>query len=122
MNKQEVFNIVSNHLMTQGERAMSEIEGKMQCVYRAPDGKKCAAGCLIPDHLYHPRMEGKNVTHPFLKDALAGFDLVFVDELQQLHDLLTRGDEATDIRELFRVRLIKFAEKHNLMVPGCLHA
>lgn len=28
-----------------------------RCLYRSPDGNKCAAGCFIPDHLFHPRMD-----------------------------------------------------------------
>lgn len=32
--------------------------GPTLCMYRGPEGKKCAMGIFIPDELYHPNMEG----------------------------------------------------------------
>lgn len=73
MSKQDVFNKVSTHLLKQKEVA-SNMRG---CAYRGikrneitdPDGNlsfvdvclKCAVGCLIPDSIYEPRMEGRGV-------------------------------------------------------------
>jgi len=31
------------------------------CMYRGPNGKKCAAGLFIPDSLYKKTMEGSNI-------------------------------------------------------------
>ena len=64
MNKQEMFDKVSTHLFTQGERAMLPKEAQSDefpaglCAYRAPNGFKCAVGCMIPDEKYDPKMEG----------------------------------------------------------------
>jgi hypothetical protein len=55
MTTQEIFDTVATHLFTQGERALSA-DGA--CMYRAPDGRKCAAGVLIDDNEYNPAMEG----------------------------------------------------------------
>jgi hypothetical protein len=55
MAKQEVFDKVAAHLLTQKARAFRIAEicptGRNEeiCQYRAPDGKRCAIGCLIPD-------------------------------------------------------------------------
>lgn len=71
MTPQEIFDKVVNHLRAQNSKAMgpnTEVHGanttmayradKMICMYRAPDGKKCAAGCLIQDDEYSEWMEG----------------------------------------------------------------
>lgn len=54
MNAQEVFDKVATHLLTQKKRS---IDSKKGCLYRGPDGLKCAVGCLIPDEEYDPVME-----------------------------------------------------------------
>lgn len=54
MDKQTIFDTVVRHLGRQGHPAMN---GAGRCVYRAPDGSKCAVGCLIPDELYRPEMD-----------------------------------------------------------------
>jgi hypothetical protein len=52
---QEVFDIVVNHLFTQGRPAY---DGVQNCMYRAPDGLRCAVGVLIPGDLYDKEFEG----------------------------------------------------------------
>lgn len=52
---QPVFDRILAHLRKQGHAATT----LGSCVYRATNGDKCAVGCLIPEHLYHPGMEGK---------------------------------------------------------------
>lgn len=52
---QEVFEFVSKHLFEQGVQAGDGVK----CYYRGPNGTKCAVGCLIPDELYEPRMDGR---------------------------------------------------------------
>ena len=54
VEKSELFEKVRNHLLEQGRRAADE---KGDCLYRGPDGTKCAVGCIIPDDLYDPDME-----------------------------------------------------------------
>lgn len=54
LNAQQVFNKVLTHLRKQGHAAVNG----SACVYRAPNGDMCAFGCLIPDELYAPVMEG----------------------------------------------------------------
>lgn len=60
MNKQEVFDKVANHLLTQNRKAINtgNLSPYVKCVYRTDDGLKCAIGCLIPDHLYDTKIEG----------------------------------------------------------------
>ncbi len=54
MTAQEIFDTVVAHLRKQGRKSY---DGRI-CLYRGPNGTKCAAGCLIPDELYTPGIEG----------------------------------------------------------------
>jgi hypothetical protein len=48
---QAVFDTVAIHLLTQGRQSIDKTNS--QCLYYAPDGLKCAVGCLVPeDHTY----------------------------------------------------------------------
>jgi hypothetical protein len=55
--KQESFDTVYKHLVTQGKKA----SWGNSCKYRTQNKKKCAVGCLIPDDLYDTTMEGKTL-------------------------------------------------------------
>lgn len=46
---QTLFDMSASHLLKQNAKAQDHIE---TCLYRAPGGKSCAVGCLIPDELY----------------------------------------------------------------------
>lgn len=93
MTKQEIFNKVYTHLMAQGRRAMQVSPyGVEYCMYRAPDGGKCAIGCLIPDEMYSERMENRPVSGMLtdFKDVGALLDRennrAFLSRLQRVHD------------------------------------
>lgn len=86
LTNQKVFDKVARHLLTQGKRAQNE---NRDCMYRAPDGSKCEAGCLIPDDLYDKSIEGTCIdgdspTHQLLKKLVRSPS--FVGELQSIHD------------------------------------
>lgn len=51
---QEVFDQVATHLLKQNQKAIN-VDGC--CMYRAPSGLKCAAGCLIGDDEYTSEFE-----------------------------------------------------------------
>jgi hypothetical protein len=91
-SKQETFDTVVAHLRQQGVPAMRRRKSGDECLYRLrlPDGTvlKCAAGCLIPDGLYTPAMEGHTATWSKVRRALVqcGHDAEFVEELQSAHD------------------------------------
>ncbi len=97
MNRQETYNRVKSHLLTQNRRSMGE-EG---CAYRGDRGTTCAIGCLIPDTAYSPEFEGDSISfilhkparHP-LTDTLVDVlgvtewqsDCAFLSRLQKVHD------------------------------------
>lgn len=87
--KQETFDTVAKHLLTQGERS----ESSFGCAYRGDGGLKCAVGVLIPEERYYPDMEGASVSNtPFILNGVAklmrrlGHDLALLGELQRVHD------------------------------------
>ena len=55
MTAQEIFDTVLAHLRVQGRAAKGADD---RCKYRGLGGTACAVGCLIPNDLYDPRIEG----------------------------------------------------------------
>jgi hypothetical protein len=91
LTNQDAFDDAMLHLLNQGHSCVSA-NGKAR--YRGPRGKS-AIGALIPDELYAPSMEGKNVHHwlaarsseyDALRERLGGVTPSLLDELQDLHD------------------------------------
>lgn len=101
MTPQEIFDKVCKHLLTQRVKSINGTK----CVYRGPNGTKCAVGCLIPDELYKPAIESCTVHKLICDTALLGYtkqqeaelaklgftddNAVLMAELQAIHD----GDE-----------------------------
>lgn len=95
MTNQEIFDKVALHLTTQKMKSEAQLKTYSgitytQCVYRGPDGLKCAAGALIPDELYTQDMEGKGVSHadvePALLTVVSEDQLPLLASLQRIHD------------------------------------
>lgn len=85
MTKQEIFDKVAIHLLTQKTQSIEF----GSCLYRGPGGLKCAAGCLIPDSIYNHGMEGRSALTVF--STTPGLDYSvehaqFIDDLQFIHD------------------------------------
>jgi hypothetical protein len=94
---QEVFDIVVNHLFTQGRPAYDGVQG---CMYRTHDGLRCAVGVLIPDDLYDKAFENNqsNFVIQKLFDAnLANWreheDILI--RLQIIHDNCPKTEKGT---------------------------
>lgn len=49
-----MFDKMLEHLRAQGCRSVDEFDS---CLYRGPNGTKCAVGALIPDEKYSKDME-----------------------------------------------------------------
>lgn len=91
MNKQEIFDKVALHLLTQGRQAT---DGTF-CQYLTSDGLKCAVGCLIPDG--HPAQQcgggARDLVIRFPDLGILPTDLGrysgerFLQDLQRIHDV-----------------------------------
>lgn len=93
-SNQQVFDIAARHLLTQKQRSATPRPGsKDRCLYRAPDGCKCAVGALIPDDIYEPGMDdgdsGIALLHsrfPVIRELFANVSLNLLSDLQDIHD------------------------------------
>lgn len=97
MTPQEIFDRVVTHLRKQGKKAVIENEfGDISCLYRTPDGLKCAVGCLIEDDEYDPSFEGKPIGIVCEINAIISKKLCkhlcLVCSLQFTHDLCVIHD------------------------------
>ena len=97
MELQQQFDYAVNHLRTQG--AVSVDKGTQRCVYRSPEGLKCAAGCFIPDELYKSNLEGKTWKAVVfeLQDKLPKYllhrnSVYLITNLQKAHDDVLQND------------------------------
>lgn len=108
---QEIFNIVSLHLLTQIKRSTKHLKNSWfsACAYRGENGLKCAAGVLIPDNEYQPEMECKFWDELVKENYVENKFVVEIAELQFIHD--SNSEETTDY---LKTELIKFAKLHNL--------
>ncbi len=114
LSKQEIFNIVYKHLLTQNEKSVIYEYGNPRCLYRSPNGLMCAAGVLIKDEHYHPKLENHGSMHDLVEGSLraSGMDLkdsFFVSHLQRIHD----DHNVSTWKEC----LEDLAAGHNLTIP-----
>jgi hypothetical protein len=65
--QQEIFDVVATHLLKQNAPSKGD---KGLCMYRGPNGKKCAVGYLIPDSHYDPNMESMPIYSSIIVEAL----------------------------------------------------
>lgn len=95
MTNQEAFDKSARHLLTQKAQALNPdyapASYTAECMYRAPDGRRCAIGVFIPDDVYTPDMENKSVgtliTYcPAVAEIFAGVDQYLLRALQSVHD------------------------------------
>lgn len=108
---QEIFDKVAIHLLTQNQKSMMlDIDSDQICVYKNPEGLKCAAGILIPDEIYEPEMDKYKFTwddlinnYKVLQDV---GDPEFILVLQRIHDM-------SEV-EHWREHLTELAKDYNL--------
>lgn len=105
--KQEIFDKVSKHLLSQNAKALG---ADNKCKYRNSMGLKCAAGCLIPDNDYDPRMECKFVREfdYFTNCGYSEEEIELISLLQEIHDEV----------EVYawKTQLINLAKEHGLVI------
>ena len=89
MTAQEIFDKVVAHLRSQGCKSQESAGG--MCVYRGPNGTKCAAGCLIEDKYYRRAFEGNTFEHIILSSnalsAQFSTHVELIQALQNAHDM-----------------------------------
>lgn len=99
--KQEIFDTVTAHLLKQNEKALVGDN----CVYRGSKGLRCAVGCLIPDGLYDPIIEGYAVPIHSTTEPASSLGIRKMDEI-----LSASGIEGLDERSL----LLRLQDIHDV--------
>ena len=115
---QEHFNIAYLAVIKQGKPAVNDLGN---CVYRAPDGSKCALGHLIKDEDYKKEMDSNNGldANSVIKDfELKDFDnsTNFYSCLQSCHDCAHDGDPDNFIIK-FKQLMAFLARDFGLTIP-----
>lgn len=108
MTEQEIFDAVCAHLARQQRPAVDVVGADRMCVYHASDGCKCAVGCLIPDALYVPEIEGLSLSDAaVIGEPELGQLLPFIvdhggllNDLQVAHDT---AENAVSLRRMLKV-------------------
>jgi len=86
MTRQEAYDIVRKHLLTQMQRSFAPTAPK--CRYRNAEGLRCAIRALIPDEKYDPHMdEGGGLSLVIDRCGLSELGTGFLHALQTIHDL-----------------------------------
>lgn len=115
MDRQEVYDWVTKHLLAQGVRSV-DFDG---CLYRGPNGTSCAVGCLILDEHYSPEWNNAAVDALPVMGALmaSGVDVEYRWEmLDLLLDLQSVHDTADPNK--WDVELRRLARRHGLEPHG----
>lgn len=120
MTNQEIFDTVKTHLLTQDAKA---IDFRGECVYRAADGKRCAAGCVIPDELYSSDYEGLGADHRELLRVweCLGIDKegqILLSDLQDVHDDLEPAAWPDALHNVARLHSVKYGVDAQVFVIG----
>lgn len=97
MTNQEMFNFVWDKLAEQGCASSTTDDFGIACLYRGPNGLKCAAGHLIPDEAYNEQDEYACVGDvQYFIDHQDEYDLLLLSELQVAHDNAAESDNFID--------------------------
>lgn len=107
MTDQELFDKACKGIVDQGGPSI-DTRG---CVYRSNNGRKCAAGHLIPDEEYSPAWEGNGVAL-LPKKFWTNEQEPLVSALQRAHDMAATS--AQEFMSDFKQRARRVAELLNL--------
>lgn len=105
--KQQIFDQVATHLLTQNKKSSKTANnGSLICLYRGPDGTKCAAGCLISDEEYDTTFENNTWDTLVNYCGIPRNNMILIKSLQDIHD----GEDPSEWKE----ELKKLAESRQL--------
>ena len=111
--KQQLFDAVVNHLLTQRERASGLSLG---CLYRTDTGLACAVGCLVTDDEAHDMDNNMHGTQPTTTLSSLVDDRKLPERLLPFVDLLDRLQRIHDSYGIdeWRQRLLELATDQGL--------
>jgi hypothetical protein len=112
MTPQEIFEKVLEGISSQGYKKSESITGR--CMYRGPNGLKCAAGHLIPDEMYNPMMESKGIIYLINEFKMPNY---FCSNSELIYKLQVWHDFYLDCISNAYDRLKEISEQYNVEIP-----
>ena len=118
MELQTIYNQCAAHLLRQAKASYDDV-GEA-CLYRGPDGMKCAVGYFIRDDQYHENLEGYDAKDEELYGPLASYlgkapspgQSALLFDLQRAHDHYLKCG-----LDYWASRMIEIAKQYGLIVP-----
>lgn len=119
---QEVFDNAWHGVLGQ-KRPSATAAGR--CLYRGPNGARCAVGWSISDSAYKSDMEESGciteeilscVFLPNAEESVSDTAYSFLRQLQEAHDISAQ-EEGKMFLLAFREAMQELAEKYNLTIP-----
>lgn len=107
MTPEEVVSKVATRLYDgYGPADVRDGVSNLRCMYRTPYGKSCAVGCLIPDDVYDPNIEGTVMGSLYVQDGLFHAYIGACERREVLaHVLNASGIPATEAMLAFLQRM-----------------
>jgi hypothetical protein len=132
ITSQQIFDYITHFLYKQGAPSMGSMPGdppelsESGCAYRGTDNRMCAAGCILPDEIYLPEMEGLDI-ETLMSDykdtegqevywGIISKHLKLIKDLQDIHDgtdTLVAGSKLV-VRYVYRREFSKVAARFGL--------
>lgn len=107
--KQEVFDHVAKHLITQGKRSFYLEDSSPFCAYRGEENTMCAAGCLMTDEEYKLEFEDKSWKLLVEEGFVPSAHMQFIYNLQFIHDSTSSwSDIKTSLKNFADCNELKF--------------
>ena len=113
LSEQQIFEASASHLLTQMQQSKVPDGG---CLYRGPNGLKCAAGIFISDEEYPSfpeRVWDEAVEHRINENNIQKYNLI--SDLQDIHDYTQPENWYLTLKKfgLRRELDVTFLEKYN---------
>lgn len=111
---QQVFDDAYRGLAAQGFERSAEDDGAgSTCLYRGPEGRRCAVGHCIPDDLYREAYDAV-LTLEQVASRVKVFGRIRFDDLRDLQ----RAHDSGFQPDLMKLNLADFANAHGLTIPS----
>lgn len=100
MSMQRIFDKSKNHLLKQNKQSVGKIGDRIKCLYRGPDGLKCASGVFITDEDYNASLEGKSWAECKISQGLSEKKKRLISRLQSVHDNVRHSNWKFRLKEV----------------------
>lgn len=113
--QQQIFDHVWDHFIVKGNPRSVDEEDSQSCMYRGPNGRRCAAGLFIPDDKYDEDFEGRAIS-----DVEGELDLGWSQsQLRALTELQAAHDNPACADRTFFADLLRYRGRYlDLEVPA----